>query len=99
MSLVLKVDKTGLSGRILFCEYQEIKYTIAVSVEYLMFPVISKMVWAVSYCFKIERVQSYLSTALCLSTGNSGDFPPQPLGRRYSQEENLHVRGSWSKVV
>jgi len=32
----------------------------------------------------LEGVVSHPKGFVCLSTGNSGDFPPQPLGRRTS---------------
>ena len=41
----------------------------------------------------LERVVPHPGGFVCLSTGNSGDFPPQPLGPA-SDSGNLHVRGS-----
>jgi len=44
----------------------------------------------------LERVVPHPEDFVCLSTGNSGDFPPQPLGQQKNKwvAGNLNIRGS-----
>ena len=47
----------------------------------------------------LERVVPHPESFLCLSTGNSGDFLPQPLGRRFVVRANFVCKKKEKKLT